>query len=103
MKAGVAEASGECIVRLSGCTAPTAYDCVRSALGNACPDASANEACNLYAGICTAPYAISASDCHKLIDGLNAAGRQKVATCVLTPPGTTLKCQSDIWSCIEGL
>jgi hypothetical protein len=78
------------------CTADF-YGCVRSALGSACPDASANDFCTTAVATCNPQEALDLAGCHALVDGLSATGLDSVHSCVESG------CNFGLWSCVEGL
>lgn len=69
------------------------YRCGDEALRAACPDGSAQAACQSLAGKCS----VSLAECTQMLSGMNAAGRAEVAACAARG------CRFGLWSCIEGM
>lgn len=69
------------------------YRCGDEALRSACPDASAQNACQTIASQCRVPL----YECTQMLSGMNGAGRAEVAACAAQG------CQFGLWSCIEGM
>jgi hypothetical protein len=98
-KPKVAARALECLAKLSDkqvCDACNSYRCGDLALKTACPDSSADATCVQITRSCRA---ISMADCRAYLDGMNAAGRAKIAGCLSGAPG----CGFGIFSCAEGL
>jgi hypothetical protein len=94
--AKVAASAVRCEVALSAkqvCDSSQSYNCGKTALLQACPDAQVAQFCS----IATGPCKVSASDCAAMVSGLNDQGQQQVATCVAQG------CGAGLYSCIEGL
>jgi hypothetical protein len=94
LKPGVAQQAVACMLALTDTCGPP-YDCLRSALGQACPDSTADDLCTQALASCTSDIT-TAAQCHALVDGLNATGRDAVVTCVEGG------CSFGLWSCLEG-
>jgi hypothetical protein len=98
-KPRVAQAALDCLAKLSdkqACDSCNTYRCGDLALKTACADPSADATCVQIARSCKA---VSVAECRVYLDGMNAAGRAKIAGCMSAAPG----CGFGIFSCAEGL
>lgn len=96
---GVAYAAISCLANTClegpGCTTEEyrlqAVQCLINALGEACPDASADAACAETDTACPG----SSEECHGYLDGMTAATRAEVVACA------TADCSSGLRGCVE--
>ncbi len=97
-KPKVAENAVSCIVALAAeAVCDDVYKCRNDALGMACADETANDLCADIASSCK----VTADECHKVADGLNADGRQALAdSCGSQSEGL---CYQGLQQCIDQL
>ena len=99
LKPRVAQKAIDCLAKLSAtqvCDACNAYRCGDLALKSACPDTSVDAQCTQITTKCAA---VSMTECRMYLAGLNAAGRAKMVSCLVTKSG----CGFGIFSCAESL
>lgn len=94
LKPSVAEKAVDCMLEVEDTCGGPPYDCVQTALNEACPDSTANTLCSQVATGCS----ITAKECHSLVDGLNSVGREMVKNCIEADD-----CAYGLWSCLEGM
>jgi hypothetical protein len=99
LKPKVARAALACALAAADVCPQSFYTCAKQALNAACADSTANADCTDIVGNCSGA---TAADCHALVDGLNATGRQAVVTC---SQSTSSPCTgaAGIYSCVEGI
>jgi hypothetical protein len=92
----VGAAAVACMIALSSkqaCDALQTDNCGKSALVQACPDASVAQLCAVAASSCKS----AAAECTSMLSGLNDQGKQLVAQCVAQG------CTAGLYGCIQGL
>jgi len=99
LKPKVAQKALDCLAKLSAkdvCDACTTYRCGDLALKSACPDPTADATC---AQITAKSSSVSLAECKTYLSGMNAVGRAKMKSCLISQQG----CGFGLHSCTESL
>jgi len=97
LKPKEAAAAVSCMLAFTDCNVDLVYTCVKTALGKACPDPTADDFCVTAQATCNPHETLTVADCHALVDGLSATGLDSVHSCVENG------CTFGLWSCVESI
>ncbi len=112
-KKGVARSIASCIVALPSCEGNenAVLACVQTALGQACPDPSAEGYCDTLVASCDgsadggvdggATPPLEKMECYDLASALNTTGRAAFTSCLNEGITTANYCKADPTSCID--